>query len=87
MCYDSICPDCIEPLKRQSKKLGHLSAWLVCPKCGFRTREQDLICENDTKYTELRTSVEYSQIKHLDPETQKKYQNKYERAQAHIINQ
>ena len=32
------CPDCIEKLVKQSKKLGQISVWLVCPKCGYRKR-------------------------------------------------
>ena len=35
----SYCPNCVELLKRQSKKLGKLSSWYICPKCGYRTRE------------------------------------------------
>jgi predicted RNA-binding Zn-ribbon protein involved in translation (DUF1610 family) len=60
------CPNCIEALKRQSKKLGEFSVWLVCPKCGYRQRETseyskrlqndrfDIYkkCLNKTKYSE-----------------------------------
>lgn len=35
---DQYCPDCISLLKRQSKKLGEFSVWLVCPNCGHRER-------------------------------------------------
>ncbi len=34
------CPDCVKPLIKQSKKLGKLSVWLVCPNCGFRKRPE-----------------------------------------------
>lgn len=34
-----ICPNCIEPLVKNKKKLGEVKNWLVCPKCGYRTRE------------------------------------------------
>ena len=43
------CPDCVMPLKAQSKKLGHLSRWIVCPKCGYRTRQSS---EDWHKYNE-----------------------------------
>jgi len=32
------CPDCVIELKKQSKVIGKLSIWLVCPKCGLRKR-------------------------------------------------
>lgn len=35
------CPDCIVQMKKQSKKLGGLSVWMVCPKCGYRTRPEN----------------------------------------------
>lgn len=35
---DKICPDCIEKLKINRKKLGNLSVWWICPKCGYRVR-------------------------------------------------
>ena len=34
------CPDCIKLLIKQSKKLGRLSVWLICPDCGFRKRPE-----------------------------------------------
>ena len=34
-----ICPNCIELLVKNKKKLGEVNNWLVCPKCGYRTRE------------------------------------------------
>jgi len=33
-----ICPNCVVELVKQSKKLGDLSRWYVCPKCGHRER-------------------------------------------------
>ena len=35
------CPSCIVELKKDRKKLGHFTVWLVCPKCGLRKREDD----------------------------------------------
>lgn len=32
------CPNCITILKKDHKKIGGLSVWLVCPDCGFRKR-------------------------------------------------
>jgi DNA-directed RNA polymerase subunit M/transcription elongation factor TFIIS len=32
------CPDCCDQLKPDSKKLGGLTVWLVCPICGYRKR-------------------------------------------------
>ena len=34
------CPNCIEELVPQKKKLGRLINWMVCPKCGFRKRPE-----------------------------------------------
>lgn len=33
------CPQCVEELIKDKKKLGGLSAWLICPKCGLRKRK------------------------------------------------
>jgi len=33
-----ICPNCAVELVKQSKKLGELTRWFVCPKCGHRER-------------------------------------------------
>lgn len=35
------CPDCIIELVPNRKKLGTLTVWKVCPKCGYRTREDN----------------------------------------------
>jgi hypothetical protein len=43
---DEYCPDCVVKLKKDKKKLGSLSVWLVCPKCGFRKREDSDYCVN-----------------------------------------
>lgn len=32
------CPQCVEELIKDKKKLGGLSIWLICPKCGLRKR-------------------------------------------------
>jgi DNA-directed RNA polymerase subunit M/transcription elongation factor TFIIS len=32
------CPNCVIELEKNSKKLGGLTLWLVCPKCGHRER-------------------------------------------------
>ena len=34
------CPNCIEELIPQKKKLGGVINWLVCTKCGFRKRPE-----------------------------------------------
>lgn len=33
-----VCPNCIEPLILQKKKLGSMTNWFICPTCGFRER-------------------------------------------------
>lgn len=33
-----ICPNCIEPLIKDKKKLGQYSVWMICGKCGLRVR-------------------------------------------------
>lgn len=35
---EQYCPDCVTKLVRQSKQLGNLSVWMVCPDCGYRER-------------------------------------------------
>jgi hypothetical protein len=40
------CPECILELKKQSKKLGCYSSYLVCPSCGFRTRAKSEFVKN-----------------------------------------
>jgi len=32
------CPNCVIELVKDSKKLGELTRWVVCPKCGHRER-------------------------------------------------
>ena len=32
------CPQCVELLTPDHKKLGDRSCWLVCPKCGLRMK-------------------------------------------------
>lgn len=32
------CPNCIEKLVPQTKKLGACTKWNVCPICGYRER-------------------------------------------------
>lgn len=34
------CPECILELKKQSKKLGCYSSYLICTKCGFKIRSK-----------------------------------------------
>jgi len=36
---EKLCPDCVEQLKPDKKKLGSKSNWFVCPTCGYRTRD------------------------------------------------
>lgn len=33
-----VCPNCVEPLVLQKKKLGSMVNWFICPTCGFRER-------------------------------------------------
>jgi DNA-directed RNA polymerase subunit M/transcription elongation factor TFIIS len=41
------CPDCIEKMIPQKKKLGIGSQkWQICPKCGCRLKEDSLITES-----------------------------------------
>lgn len=56
------CPDCIEKLVKQSKKLGQFSCWLVCPKCGYRTREKSVYEEDREleRFKEYKNSVRES---------------------------
>ena len=49
------CPNCIVKLTRQSKKLGNLSVWYVCPQCGFRTRPKSIHIE----YLEYNSFINY----------------------------
>ena len=32
------CPDCVELLVPDHKKLGGRSCWKICPKCGLRVK-------------------------------------------------
>lgn len=45
-----ICPDCIETLIPDRKQLGNVINWMVCPKCGLRTRRQHVI-DNEREET------------------------------------
>lgn len=33
-----VCPNCIEPLVFQKRKIGNFKNWFVCPICGYRER-------------------------------------------------
>lgn len=33
-----VCPNCIEPLVLQKKKMASCVNWFVCPTCGYRER-------------------------------------------------
>ena len=62
------CPDCVVQLNRQSKKLGHNSVWVVCPKCGFRKRpitEQEVIIEVGI-ICDIRTKINEQDFKRED---------------------
>jgi len=39
---NELCPNCVEKLKKQRKKLGKAKIWLVCPKCGYRKRPYEV---------------------------------------------
>jgi len=47
------CPDCVEPLIKDRKKLGGIAIWIVCPKCGFRTRDGRLDSQAATECNEI----------------------------------
>jgi DNA-directed RNA polymerase subunit M/transcription elongation factor TFIIS len=51
------CPNCINVLKKDHKKLGYRSAWYKCPKCGYRTRE------NSENYAEEKKLEEFEKEK------------------------
>lgn len=36
---EDYCPQCVEPLVPDTKKLGKISKWWVCPNCGHRARK------------------------------------------------
>lgn len=40
------CLNCIEKLVIDHKKLGSLSVWLKCKKCGYRTRSKSEYIKN-----------------------------------------
>jgi DNA-directed RNA polymerase subunit M/transcription elongation factor TFIIS len=54
---DKICPDCIETLMPNKKKLGSKTNWLVCPKCGYRVRLMQLVFDNIEKTEELKNKI------------------------------
>ncbi len=54
---DKICPNCIEPLIKQRKKLGISSTWLVCPKCGLRTKTTSVDNENEYNFDNLINTI------------------------------
>lgn len=39
-------PDCCIELTSNKKKLGELTNWLICPKCGHRERPNNESIEN-----------------------------------------
>lgn len=52
------CPDCVEPLIKDRKKLGYITTWLICPKCGFRSRESRLDSEEQAKCVMMMERIE-----------------------------
>lgn len=52
-----LCPDCCIELTENKKKLGEMTNWLVCPKCGHRERPKNESIENEL------TNYEHDRIK------------------------
>lgn len=44
---ESLCPNCVERLVKNKKKLGEVKNWMVCTKCGYRRREHESNFEED----------------------------------------
>lgn len=57
-----ICPDCIEELIPNRKKLGHLVRWFICPKCGYRVRENS---EHASEFKEYSRVIDERHINNL----------------------
>jgi hypothetical protein len=61
------CPECVEELKRQRKKLGYENiSWLVCLKCGFRKKPE-------TEYSKLVQRIEFEKRKIKADKEHEKY--------------
>lgn len=43
---DQLCPDCCVELRKNKKKLGDKSNWLICPECGHRERPNNECIDN-----------------------------------------
>lgn len=41
------CPECIEALIEEKRKLGRVEKWLICPKCGMRIAKSSYSNEID----------------------------------------
>ena len=54
------CPDCITQLKKESKKLGQYSVWMVCPSCGFRKRPHGSNYEADNLSDRIKKSNDFN---------------------------
>lgn len=37
---ENYCPECVVSLVSDKKKLGNVSNWKVCPKCGYRIKTE-----------------------------------------------
>lgn len=61
------CPDDITELKKERKKLGQFSVWLVCPDCGYRTREA-IITARDLNFSDKRKEANKVGGKKPEPE-------------------
>ena len=35
---EQYCPYCVKQLSPQSKKMGAITKWMICPECGNRER-------------------------------------------------
>ena len=35
---NEVCPNCVERLQENKKKMGGKTNWFICPKCGYRER-------------------------------------------------
>ena len=54
----TICPNCVEKLVPNRKKLGGLTNWLICPTCGYRVRSASILFSNKQESEKFEHEVE-----------------------------